>query len=103
VSDDANRVVGEPLLGDQSGLVLPRWLPGTSQFADGSGTIRNVFIRLVALYGTPAADSPAIDSAASHSSPGEDILGYPRPVGNAPDIGAVEYALRVFLPLLFKD
>jgi len=91
VSDDANRVIGNPLLGDQTGLMLPRWVPANLEFDDGSTTIRQVFEQLVTLYGIPAEGSPAVDAADPAWSPTEDVLGNPRPVGVGSDIGAYEY------------
>ena len=84
-TDDANRLVANPQLGGQSGLVLPRWTG--SQFADGSSTIADVFTNLVLLYGTPLGTSPVVDAADAANAPAEDILGNGR---SNPDIGAVE-------------
>lgn len=94
-TDDAHRVVGDPLLGNQSGMPLPRWEPANSHFADGSATVHQAFERLVANYGTPAAGSSAIDAAWPANAPGEDILGNLRP-GGAPDIGAFESQAQGF-------
>jgi len=79
-TDDANAVIADPLLGDQSGLVPPRW--------DGSATICEAFDRLVNLYGAIAEGSHAIDAAAPGEAPAGDIFGTPR--GSSPDIGAYE-------------
>jgi hypothetical protein len=87
-TDDANRLVADPRLGSQAGMVVPRWLPGSGQFADGSATIRQAFERLVALYGAPGVDSPVIDAADPAHAPADDILGRSR---SLPDLGAVEF------------
>jgi hypothetical protein len=84
--NDVNAVTGNPLLPAQTGLVAPVWDGNT--FADGSTSIREAFVNLVQLHGSPAAGSPAIDSARSDQVPVDDILGNIR--GPAPDIGAVE-------------
>ena len=85
-ADDASPIVGDPLLADNAALIPPTWTG--SQFADGSTTIREVFLRLVETYGTPAAGSPVIDAGDPLLSSPEDILGRLR--GGAPDLGAVE-------------
>jgi len=100
-TDDANRVVSDPLLASQTGLVPPAWNSGTLQFADGSRSIREAFERLVALYGVPAAGSAVFDAADPAQAPATDILGTPRMLGGAlPDLGAFEagpgYAMRFF-------
>ena len=87
-TDDATGTVADPLLGDQTGLVLPRWRPGTVDFADGSTTIREVFEDLVALYGRPSANSPMVGNADPANAPADDILGNSRDA--APDLGALE-------------
>jgi len=105
ISDDANRVVGNPLLADQGGLVLPRWDSGAGQFADGSTSIRQVFERLVQAYGRVPADSPAVNAADPAHMPAEDIWGWPRTSGGAPDIGACENRADhfVYLPVVYKQ
>jgi hypothetical protein len=99
-SDDANRKIGDPLLGFQQGIVIPRWVEGQGAFADGSTTIRQAFVRLVRVYGVPANGSPAIDAAAGDVATAEDILGNRRPTGKGVDIGAVEQGPVVTAPLM---
>ncbi len=88
--DDPHALVADPLLPTQSGLVLPRWVPAASQFADGSATVRNAFEKLINRYGVFAAGSPAVDSGDPAHAPAEDIFGNPRPAGTGVDRGAYE-------------
>lgn len=90
-TDDANRLVADPLLPLATNITVPRWQAGTNQFADGSTTIRQAFERLVALYGAIPQNSAVLDAALPSQSPSEDILGRSRLVGNGPDLGAWEF------------
>jgi hypothetical protein len=90
-TDDPNRLVGNPGLGDHAGMILPRWDPASGLFLDGSADIREAFERLVNLYGSLPPTSPAIDQALPAESPADDILGNPREVGPGSDQGAFEY------------
>lgn len=94
-TDDAAATVADPLLGVQAGVVLPRWVPATLSFADGSTSIREVFENLVLLYGRPADTSPVVDAADPANAPPDDILGRPRDA--SPDLGAFE------LGIVFSD
>lgn len=98
-TDDATRIVADPALLPASGIVLPRWIPGTGLFADNSTSIREVFVRLVTSYGALPMGSPAWDAAAAAQSPSDDILGRTR-LGS-PDIGAYEISPSAVGPLLF--
>lgn len=85
-TNDTHRLVCNPLLGSQAGLVVPSWTG--AGFADGSTSIRQAFERLVSRYGALGQGSPAINAANAAQASTEDILGRPR---SAPDIGAVEF------------
>jgi len=85
-TDDAKALVGDPLLSDPAGLVAPEW--DGVEFADGSTTIREAYLRLVESWAVPATGSPLINAADPASSATEDILGQVR--GDAPDLGAFE-------------
>lgn len=88
-TDDLTGIVGDPQLMDPANVVLPRWNPGAGLFADGSSTIREVFVNLVNQYGTPASGSVAIGAGDPSNAPVDDILGNPRG-GAGVDIGAVQ-------------
>ena len=74
-TDDATRIVADPALPAASGIVLPRWIPGTGLFADNSTSIREVFLRMVTSYGALPIGSPAANAANAAQSPADDILG----------------------------
>jgi hypothetical protein len=88
-TDDPVPLVADPELPAAAGITLPRWLPASGVFADGSATIREVFERLVALYGAFPPSSPLRDAAPPGHSPADDVLGLPR--DGAPDLGAWEW------------
>jgi hypothetical protein len=92
-TDDLNPLVGDPGLAEPIDVVLPRWLPNPfpGSFADGSATIREVFVGLASAYARLPAASIALDAANSATASMEDILGRPR--GDSPDIGAWESGL----------
>ena len=70
--------------------MLPRWNQAEGSFSDGSVTIRQAFTRLVRLYGRISPGGGAVDKADASYNAVEDILGRRRPIGSAPDLGAVE-------------
>ncbi len=69
-----------------SEIVLPRWTG--EAFLSGASSIRQEFIRLVELYGTPDPASPAAGGAVAEEAPPADILDRQR--DSAPDLGALE-------------
>lgn len=91
-TDDANGMVVNPLLSNQTTLKIPRWTG--SLFADGSATIDEVFTDLATGYGRPGASSSVINNADAANASSEDILGNPR---TTPDIGAFEFQATVSL------
>lgn len=88
VTNDPAAIIANPGLPNPTTVSLPRWIPATNQFADGSITIRQAFEALVEQYGRLPFNSPANGVANPNQSAGEDILGRSR--GGSPDIGAYE-------------
>jgi uncharacterized repeat protein (TIGR01451 family) len=86
-TDDANRVVGNPLLPAHTSIVLPRW--GGSAFVSGNTTIGQEFLRLAA-YARVSSGSPAIDAGDNANCASTDIYQNARNDG-ACDIGASEF------------
>lgn len=87
---DGQRLEADPFLSDPEGVVLPRWDPVAGLFADGSTTIRDVFVNMVNRYGVPATGSAVIDAADPEYAAEHDILGQLRPEDGPVDIGAYE-------------
>jgi hypothetical protein len=99
-TDDLNSLVADPILLNQADIELPRWEPQSGHFGDGSPSIREAFEHLVNLFGRPAAGSPVIDASNSEHVPNDDILGEPRDLDAAPDIGAYEIQTSSLFELL---
>ncbi len=89
-TEDKGAVTSDPLLGDQSKLILPSWSADDAVFADGSTTIDDVFLALANSYGCPDAGSPVLDMGEAANAPEDDIFGTARDSGSAPDLGACE-------------
>jgi hypothetical protein len=87
-TDDPNGIFGNPVLGDQGGLILPRWDPVAEEFLSGNLTIREEFLRLVSNYGIPGTGSLALDAADPVNTPADDILGNARDANS--DLGAFD-------------
>lgn len=88
--DDRSAVIAAPLLSNPDKIIPLHWNSNLGRFANGSSTIRQIFINLVDRFAVLPHDSPAIDKAVSKQTAFEDILGKPRPIGAASDIGAYE-------------
>ena len=88
-TDDIQGLIADPILGVQVDLLLPRWEEESKEFADGSASIRDVFERLVRIYGIPAANSSVFAVGDARYTPMDDILGNIRSSVN-PAIGAYE-------------
>ncbi|MCP4021227.1 MAG: hypothetical protein GY729_05250 [Desulfobacteraceae bacterium] len=90
-TDDVSGVIADPLLPENSSPVIPRWDEAQQIFADGSGTIRQVFEQMVALYAVPADGSAVLGAADISNAPFDDILGDLRPTGDSEcDMGAFQ-------------
>ena len=65
--------------------------PGNSLCGDSPGIVS---ADLATFDPDPQQFSPLIDSASSWLAPSDDFRAGPRPVGNGPDIGAIEYGVQ---------
>lgn len=96
ISNDAQRIEGDPRLPAVGGVVTPHWQPAQNQFAGGHATIRAAFLALVEAYARPAAGSALLDGAAPGPDvPVDDILGRVRP-GSGADLGCYEVGDTLF-------
>jgi hypothetical protein len=98
--DDLHSIVLDPRLGEQGFVRVPYW--NGNIFYDGSGSIMEVFRRLVYSYSRPTKISPIINRANSSHAPLVDLMGNLR--DDRPDIGAYEYieTLDLYLPMAFN-
>lgn len=86
VGQDNSALIGDPLLPEQSNIVLPVF--NGSGFASGEENIRQVFLNLAERFARPQANSMALNQADPSNAAADDLLGVRR-TGN-PDVGAYE-------------
>jgi|CXWL01.1.fsa_nt_gi hypothetical protein len=91
-TDDSLGLVADPQLPSLTGIALPRWDSGLGQFADGSSSIRQAFLRLAA-RGQVAATSPVRGAGEWTYAPSLDLRGYRRLPTTVPSLGASEGAV----------
>lgn len=72
-SVDENKVINNPLLGNNQKLITPTWNATKYTFDDGSFEIREVFKRLVTYYGIPSSPE-AIKNKNNSTIPRFDIM-----------------------------
>jgi hypothetical protein len=77
-SDDKNLKSQDPMLNDTTKLIPPVWQADNTQFADGSFSIRNTFVRIVLFYGVPENSQAITQTTNINEVPSEDILGKAR-------------------------
>ncbi len=94
-TEDSSGIIADPQLPALVEVVLPRWQEDSHRFADGSSSIRAVFLALVR-YAVPTSWSPVIDQANNAFAPVDDILGNVR--ATRKDIGAFEKGSGVSVP-----
>lgn len=83
-SDDDEKLISNPHLGNNQALITPTWNKLTKQFDDGSFDIRGAFLRLVNFYGIPKFNFTKRDINPKKIPyfPKDDILGQERTVPN---------------------
>ncbi|MEM7103712.1 MAG: T9SS type A sorting domain-containing protein [Bacteroidota bacterium] len=101
VDDDVNAIMGNPFLANHGGLVTPHFNSTTSQFADGSSTIREAFETLVLAYALMGFQSVALNTADQTNAPHDDILGNLR--GGQTDVGCYEHETATSLAAPFQN
>lgn len=94
----AMRTLGHNLIGDGTCIT-----PQTGDLQNSDPKLLPLSLAPGALTYAPAAGSPAIDAGDNNGCPAFDQRTYPRPIGPACDIGAIEYGRALWLVDLRKN